>query len=390
MEMQQSTLLSLKRKQSTGHKNQIVRKYVVNWSFISTVLVGRLHMTTLWLLLFAGSFAIWATRAKRSWQHCAKQCGLYSKLSQNWKVQDSSQKSACLASRKLKVFSAAVSRERTALWSHVNSIVVVIVLEDPPPPSKQLDRPSLQADPLKAGPLQAGPPPLDQTPPGPTPLPGWILPPGWTPPPPHDLTTWWEIHCHLIPSRDGGLRSAFTQSQRILVSGVVLMERFFFFFFFFFRKRQTRRVGRLHESPKTNSKRTSVNLGAWDGIVAIRYCKTFILAKESLAPVLPLLGLNSSRYIWEIPCWIKQWHTHNKTKGPRGFLCVADSSNEDDDYFEDNDGMFSRLEETRARLESELGCDTFLRAYKTVQVNSLPFTRSQGCLLLLVSECLCW
>ena len=48
---------------------------------------------------------------------------------------------------------------------------------------------------------------------------------------------------------------------------------------------------------------------------------------------------------------------------------VSDSSNEDDDYFEDDDNMFSRLEETRARLESELGCETFLKAYKTVQVN---------------------
>ena len=32
--------------------------------------------------------------------------------------------------------------------------------------------------------------------------------------------------------------------------------------------------------------------------------------------------------------------------------------------------MFSHLEETRARLESELGCDTFLKAYKTVQVET--------------------
>ena len=48
---------------------------------------------------------------------------------------------------------------------------------------------------------------------------------------------------------------------------------------------------------------------------------------------------------------------------------LLDSSNEDDDdYFEEDDNMFSRLEETRARLESELGCDTFLKAYKTVQV----------------------
>ena len=52
------------------------------------------------------------------------------------------------------------------------------------------------------------------------------------------------------------------------------------------------------------------------------------------------------------------------------FSCFlfSDSNPDDDDYFEE-DGMFSRLEETRASLEVELGCDTFLKAYKTVQVN---------------------
>ena len=40
---------------------------------------------------------------------------------------------------------------------------------------------------------------------------------------------------------------------------------------------------------------------------------------------------------------------------------------EDDEYFEEAD-MFSRLEEMRENLEKQLGCETFLRAYKTVQV----------------------
>ena len=31
--------------------------------------------------------------------------------------------------------------------------------------------------------------------------------------------------------------------------------------------------------------------------------------------------------------------------------------------------MFSRLEESRMKLEEELGCDTFMKAYKTVQVS---------------------
>ncbi|KAI0242394.1 hypothetical protein LSAT2_013666 [Lamellibrachia satsuma] len=42
------------------------------------------------------------------------------------------------------------------------------------------------------------------------------------------------------------------------------------------------------------------------------------------------------------------------------------SDEEDDDYFEEDD-MFSRLEESRVKLEQELGCEVFLNAYKTVQ-----------------------
>ena len=43
----------------------------------------------------------------------------------------------------------------------------------------------------------------------------------------------------------------------------------------------------------------------------------------------------------------------------------------DDEFFEEDD-MFSRIEETREMLERELGCDTFVQAYKTVQVNWIP------------------
>ena len=39
----------------------------------------------------------------------------------------------------------------------------------------------------------------------------------------------------------------------------------------------------------------------------------------------------------------------------------------DDDYFEE-DTMYSKLEETRAKLEEELGCDVFRKAYKAIQV----------------------
>ena len=48
--------------------------------------------------------------------------------------------------------------------------------------------------------------------------------------------------------------------------------------------------------------------------------------------------------------------------------CILSTPDEDDDYFEE-ENMFSRLEESRAKLEMELGCDTFLQAYKTVQVS---------------------
>jgi len=40
---------------------------------------------------------------------------------------------------------------------------------------------------------------------------------------------------------------------------------------------------------------------------------------------------------------------------------------DDDDYFEEED-MFSCLEATRAKLEQELGCESFLKAYRAVQV----------------------
>ena len=53
------------------------------------------------------------------------------------------------------------------------------------------------------------------------------------------------------------------------------------------------------------------------------------------------------------------------------FLLFFLDADGDDDFFEEDD-MFSRIEETREMLERELGCDTFLQAYKTVQVNSLP------------------
>ncbi len=51
-------------------------------------------------------------------------------------------------------------------------------------------------------------------------------------------------------------------------------------------------------------------------------------------------------------------------------MCIDadDEIADDDDYFEEAD-MFSRLEEMREKLETELGCETFLRAYKSVQVS---------------------
>jgi hypothetical protein len=44
---------------------------------------------------------------------------------------------------------------------------------------------------------------------------------------------------------------------------------------------------------------------------------------------------------------------------------------DDDDYDREREeeDMFCRLEETRAQLESELGCDRFLDVYKSVQVS---------------------
>ena len=51
-------------------------------------------------------------------------------------------------------------------------------------------------------------------------------------------------------------------------------------------------------------------------------------------------------------------------------LCTDDS--DADTQFGDDDcdfDLFSRLEESRAELESALGCDKFLKVYKTVQVH---------------------
>ena len=45
--------------------------------------------------------------------------------------------------------------------------------------------------------------------------------------------------------------------------------------------------------------------------------------------------------------------------------------------------MFSRLEENRVKLEQQLGCDTFLKAYKTVQVSYILTCR----LASLASSC---
>lgn len=61
----------------------------------------------------------------------------------------------------------------------------------------------------------------------------------------------------------------------------------------------------------------------------------------------------------------------SKDKGSAYICSIPDSDEEqDDEYFEEDD-MFSRLEATRAKLETELGCDKFLQAYKTVQVSCL-------------------
>lgn len=48
-------------------------------------------------------------------------------------------------------------------------------------------------------------------------------------------------------------------------------------------------------------------------------------------------------------------------------FCATDFDRVDDDYFED-EGIFARLEGMRASLEDQLGCETFLKAYTTVQV----------------------
>ena len=56
--------------------------------------------------------------------------------------------------------------------------------------------------------------------------------------------------------------------------------------------------------------------------------------------------------------------------------CDADDDDVDDDYWEEED-MFSRLEATRAQLERELGCDVFMKAYKTVQVLVLSVPHMQ-------------
>ena len=45
----------------------------------------------------------------------------------------------------------------------------------------------------------------------------------------------------------------------------------------------------------------------------------------------------------------------------------SDGENEPQDD-DDTESVYGRLEETRLQLEEELGCDDFLKAYKTVQV----------------------
>ena len=47
----------------------------------------------------------------------------------------------------------------------------------------------------------------------------------------------------------------------------------------------------------------------------------------------------------------------------------ADEDDErDDDYWEEEEDVFARQEATRERLETELGCDLFVKVYKAVQV----------------------
>lgn len=55
--------------------------------------------------------------------------------------------------------------------------------------------------------------------------------------------------------------------------------------------------------------------------------------------------------------------------------CFFVDEEDDDEYFEEED-MFSRLEESREKLENELGCDTFLKAYKAVQVSLSPQSKA--------------
>lgn len=49
------------------------------------------------------------------------------------------------------------------------------------------------------------------------------------------------------------------------------------------------------------------------------------------------------------------------------FIDESDRDTQFGDDEEDYD-LFSRLEESRAELEGQLGCDKFLKVYKTVQV----------------------
>lgn len=54
-----------------------------------------------------------------------------------------------------------------------------------------------------------------------------------------------------------------------------------------------------------------------------------------------------------------------------GYSCFTDESDRDTQFGDDEEDydLFSRLEESRAELEGELGCDRFLKVYKTVQVS---------------------
>lgn len=53
------------------------------------------------------------------------------------------------------------------------------------------------------------------------------------------------------------------------------------------------------------------------------------------------------------------------------WVCFTDESDRDTQFGDDEEDydLFSRLEESRAELEGELGCDRFLKVYKTVQVS---------------------